>query len=638
MPKFLRILLLIIILLAAIMAFIFPLMTTAQSSEINLAELRVVNGLVGLGSVDVYLDNRLVLSNLQPEQATVYFAVPAGQHNVAVRSVGEDPFSSPYADVMVNLAPNQSQTLIAYQKAFALYSDDTPIYLPPPEQIAAFMVVNDNRSPIALGNTRLTGVHLAIGAPEVINIAYPSRASLLHQVQLEQPYGTVDLPANNYTLTVVDASTPDLDLIERVGDVTFYANTLYTLVVVPDLTAQITAPAESEIENPLLDLEIPTQTSAVRLFVISAPINPPATGTRVRIFHAAHDTAVVDVYIDERLVAPRLNYGRYTDYLGMENYSHTISLRPRDAASDSPPFATARFAISPQETDQPTWTLILLNATSENVAALDLINIGDNELAAEGQSPSIINTSGGSMVLALLPDNITQVSRGFARLRLLHALDGAANLSISTPLLPLLQPSSGQLTLVPTPTLSPNDPVPPPVQLVPPTRFGMEASEEEVPAGVYESLDILAGSGSQIISIPQPRLVEGVVYTIVVIGSPSGDPPLSYVMLEDFGRGISSDRLYIGRISVNAPSVNVRQLASDQSSLISNLPNDYEVEVLGRDATGAWIRVRYLEPNTTLTREGWIASRLIVITRLGIPLSFLELPEYIPPPETPTPQ
>jgi hypothetical protein len=634
MPKSLKFGVSMVVLAALALAAILPLATAAQGPEVNVAELRVVNALVGLGPVDVYLDNTLVAASLPIEQATIHFVVPAGQHNVAVRLTGDSILDVPVADTLVTLVPNQSQTLVAYQKQFATSNPDNPDeeYQPPFEQMGAFIALNDNRSPIELGKTRLSAVHLAIGAPERLSIAYPSRASLLHEVQLEQPYGTVDIASNSYSLTVVDATTPELALVERVGELTFNAGVLYTLIVVPDLPPVDIAAArqETQTDSPLI-IPVNSATSQARLFVIDAPIDPPANGMRLRVFHAAHNTAVVDVYIDERLVAPRVNYSRYTQYIGLENYSHTVTLRPRDAAPDSEPLGTARFSITPEALEQDDWTIVLLNATAENVNALELVSNPPLE-------SNIVNTPGGPLLMVLVPDNMTQTSRGFARLRLLHALDGASTLTVSTPLLPLPEPPLGAPTQTPTATLSPNEAAPPPVQLLQPAAFGQPASEEEVPAGLYSELNVLAGSGGEIINIPDARLVEGVIYTIVVIGSPSGDPPLSYVMLEDFGRGISLDRLYVGRISVNAPSANVRQLATDQSALVSNLPNDYEVEVLGRDNTGAWIRVRYLEPDTTVTREGWVASRLVVVTRLGIPINFFELPEYVAPPETPTPQ
>jgi hypothetical protein len=137
-------------------------------------------------------------------------------------------------------------------------------------------------------------------------VAYPSRASLLHEISLEQPYGDVDVNAGVYSLTLVDAETPALNRLAFVGEQVFQSNTFYLLVIVPDM-------------RPQFDNSIPMVGEVAarpRMFVIGAPVQPPDGGMQLRVIHAAHDTAVVDVYIDGRLTTPRFSYGQYTEYLG----------------------------------------------------------------------------------------------------------------------------------------------------------------------------------------------------------------------------------------------------------------------------------------------------------------------------------
>lgn len=594
-----------VVILVAAVVVLSPITVAQVNQTINLGEIRIVNGLVGLGEVDVYLDGRRVAFGLQPTTATPYLAVPVGQHSIAVRIAGATALSAPVADILFDLVPNQSRTAIVYQKRFAQPDG----YVPPLEQSGAIMLLDDNRSPIELGRTRLTVAHLAPGSPNRLSITYPDRASLLHEVTLEQPYGTIDVDAKVYPLAIVDATTPALTRLELVGEVSFYANTLYTLVIVPDI-----APSTSRSLLPGV------LSSSMRLFFISAPIDPPPDGIRLRIIHAAHNTAVVDLYIDERLAVPRMNYSRYTEYLGLTGYTHTLTLRSRDAAPNTPPLATARFAITEENQNQKNWTILMLNATDQNVRALQLIDPALQVPNAETQ-PRIINTPGGPMVMALVPDNVAQTQRGASRVRLLHAIDGALDLSLFADALPI---EEGVMT--PTPRPGPTPTPSPPVQLIEPVVFGAEANESEVPAGLYHRLEFRVSGSSVIRSLEDLHLISGMVYTFILLGQPGGEPPVEVLQLEDFGRGIPQERQYEGVIISNQP-VNVRERANSTSAALTQLPNAAEVEVLGRNFDGTWVIIRFVDPTTRARREGWVSSSLIRVTRLGEPINVLSLPQ-----------
>lgn len=117
-----------------IIAVLLVGMASLAQEEVNVAEVRVVNALVGFGPVDVYIDGQRVALALPAETASVYFTLRDGQHIIAVRLPNADPLSAPIADVLVNLAPNNSQSVIVYQKQFAANN-----YSPPLEQSGAMM-------------------------------------------------------------------------------------------------------------------------------------------------------------------------------------------------------------------------------------------------------------------------------------------------------------------------------------------------------------------------------------------------------------------------------------------------------------------------------------------------------------------
>lgn len=605
----------VVALAAALLVWALP--TGAQSNvpQINMASVRVVNALVGLGPMDVYLDGTRVAYGLAPETATPYLTVAAGKHSLAVRPPNTDALSAPVADVVIDLAPNQSETAVVYQRQFA-GDGFTPTYA----QTGAFFVLDDDRSATDLGKVRLTAVHLAPGSPALLSLAYPSRESLLHEIALEKPYGTVDINAQIYSLALVDATSPDLTVLARLGDFSLYANMLYTAIIVPDMQ-----PSFDRNNLPEVQSVVPTP----RAFLVSAPLDPPPDGLRLRLIHAAPNTAVLDIYIDGRLVAERVNYSRATEYLGLKDYSHVIMLRAVGSAPDAAPLAQAQFNITADNRKQTHWSLVLLNAAgADTSAALPLAG------SDETNPQKLINTSGGSLFMVLLPDNIAQTRRGYARVRLINAVNNIQPLRLLAAGVPPAPSPSGVLPS-PTPPLSPGQPTPtpaPPQQLVQDVVFGAEANEVEVPAGLYPALQFIPGGTTNVLaSLTDMQLVSGMVYTFVAMGSPIGNPPISIVWFTDYGTGLPLDRLYIGTIT--AVNANIRGTPSTAGGIMRQLPRGTEVDVLGRDLNGEWIRVRFLDPDTGLRREGWISAtaNIIQVTRLGVPVNVLALPRYVTP-------
>jgi hypothetical protein len=363
------------------------------------------------------------------------------------------------------------------------------------------------------------------------------------------------------------------------------------------------------------------------MFVVSAPVDPPAEGVRLRIIHAASNAEALDVYVDERLVARRMSFGRATEYLGIDDYSHTISLRREGAGSTAPPLARANFNITVENRQQSHWTLLLLNASGESGAALPVTQPGDNT-----PGNTLINTQGDSMFMALLPDDVSQTQQGLARVRLINTVPGVPPLRLLTPALPRPLAGPGTPTAV-EPTATPvGVPLPPPVQLTEPVVFAAEANESEVPVGLYPALSIAPDiSTNPLVSLSNVQFVRGMVYTLVVIGSPIGDPPASVIQLADYGVGVPLERLYRGQIT--AASVNVRFGPAATSGIVARLPLDTQTEVLGRNPNGEWIRIRFTNPETNTVQQGWISAtaNIMRVTRLGVPVNVLTLPLYIAP-------
>jgi len=593
-------------------------------AKVNVGSLRIVNALPGIGPVDVYLDEQIIAYNLRPEDTTTYFIIAAGRHALAARTSNANALSAPIADILIDLAPNGSQTAVIYQTQFADGSAAGVTI----NQSGAVFIINDDRSPIQLGKTRITAVHLAVGTPNRISIGYPSGEALLYQIGLKQPFGTIDVDTKAYNLAVLNAdasasTTPPV--LERLGEINFYSNTLYTFITVPNAIP-------SGLPTAVGNISAQTKT-----FVLSAPLEPPANnGLRLRIVHAAHSTAVVDVYIDERLVASRVNYGDYTEYLGLADFSHTITIRRFGDDPTDPnvkPLARGSLTRTAQNSKQINYTLLLVNSNPQNTSAVAALSPtpdpaqGGNNAPANVNAPLVFNTVNGDVMMALLPDDLSETQHGFARVRVIDAAEGVQAMSVFAPAYPVA-PVKLVDGLVPTLAPSPT-PVPfPGISLASNAAFGAEASTGEVPPGLYTQLNFIpSGGNNALTNITNIQLVAGVIYTFVVTGSPGGNPPVTAVVLEDYGSGLALQRAFNGVLLGNA---NIRESPDATSGRIIQLPKDTEIEVLGRNSNGQWVRIRFINPNTGTRTEGWILAQasLIRITRAGTPILPSTLPLY----------
>ncbi len=344
----------------------------------------------------------------------------------------------------------------------------------------------------------------------------------------------------------------------------------------------------------------------------------------MRLIHAAHDTDVTDLYIDGRLAVPRFTYGQYTPYLGLARYSHLIELRRRDDPPDAEPLATVEFEITPENRDQQYWSLLLLNGNNVDVSSLDLlqaqdpVSLGNN---TSDRAVSVFNTAGGLMTLVLLPDNIAQTQTGLSRVRVIHAIDGALEISLFAQGVP--QPPSAA-------TPEPNAPTPtpsPPVRVVEPVFYGVEANENEIQAGVYGELQFIAGNSTEILTLTNYRFLPGLVHTFVLIGLPSGEPAIQALDIRDFGHGAPRERFYVGTISTaDSVAARIRAEPTLASPILTLVDSGSEVEVLGRNRDNTWIKIRFEVEDSAVPREGWISEPLIEVTRLGESIPTVALP------------
>jgi hypothetical protein len=181
------------------------------------AQVRVVHASPDAPSVDVLVDDALVLSGVPYLGASAYLDVPAGTRNVKVNAAGT---STTVIDADVNLATGIDYTVIAA----GLVSDIAPI------------VLEDDLTAPSNGNVKVRAVHGAPSAPAVdIYVTAPGAdLATATPVLTGVPFGAasdyLSVPAGDYQLRITPAGSKTV--VIDTGSLTLVAGQIRTAIAV----------------------------------------------------------------------------------------------------------------------------------------------------------------------------------------------------------------------------------------------------------------------------------------------------------------------------------------------------------------------------------------------------------------------
>lgn len=455
------------------------ILTTAPTLAQSNALVRFVHAIPGASAVDIYTDGQLTVSGLGYGQATGHIRVAAGTHQISVNQAGA---ANSIWQQAINPAADSALTLVA--------ASTSPL---------TFQVYTDNLDPLPLGKARLTAVHVLNGV-ESADLVLGDGRPVIPGLQFGQPVGTLDIPAMVYDMVVVPPGGSTAEALLTPAPLALSSGTSYTLLAYGNsdnpASMLLTATTETDVESGYL-----------------------------RLGHAIPGTSAVDIYLNDVLVTPALNFGGTTDFIPVPAGSYDVTVTPTGATDE---LANASLTISANvyqtaimlaDGSTPSLTVFTddLSGLNEQTAVASLINtttgdsagaigLGDGSVLASGITTGTSNlatvapvnaplqasaTIGNTMITGTLANRVyggvyyTALAVGIELPQIILFAPVSVAQGIAS------APQAAQVAAAPTAAVVEQAPAPTEVAQVVPTALPVTAptGETDLPTGRVYNLD-----------------------------------------------------------------------------------------------------------------------------------------------------
>ncbi len=344
----------------------------------GIAWVRWVNGTSHRATLAI--DSRAdSLPELDFGQSSGYIALPPGDHRLELLAGAET-----LAESEISPEAGSAITIVAVEsnEGFAL-----PTFA-------------DNLSPLMPGSARLNLLHVSPDAP-TLALALPDETLIMTDVGYGD-FGSVELATGTYPLTIVDATKPDIPVLEP-EELSLRTGMSYDLIVIGSVLGE------------------PQVTS----LVASAPVVPDEDERLVRFIHALPGTPALDVYLDGTLMLPGLEPGEVTPYFPLPAREATVLCREIGRLAGEPVLTGA---IEPAVA-QGTTFVIGANGIATLADDLSSPPPGKTRLTvinamAEGQI-TLVLPDGGALIGDIPPSDAGSIDLFIATYRVWIAWNGA---------------------------------------------------------------------------------------------------------------------------------------------------------------------------------------------------------------------
>lgn len=173
--------------------------------------IRVFHASPDAPPVDVYFNNKPVVSNLTYRSFTEYLPVPPGVSNVKVYPAGRT--TNPVINTNINIPPNTILTVAAINKL-----EDLALY-----------AIEDTPMPIPMGKTYVRFGHLSPNAPSV-DVRLPNGSDLFKDIEYKEITEYKLIEPGTYTFEVYTTGTENRVLY--VPNINLKPNRFYTVYAI----------------------------------------------------------------------------------------------------------------------------------------------------------------------------------------------------------------------------------------------------------------------------------------------------------------------------------------------------------------------------------------------------------------------
>ena len=245
---------------------VFGLGVALAQAQDDRPRLRVINASLGSQNVDVYVGDTLFFRNVLYSYISDYVPLDAREHELRVRPAGVKPVD-PLTSRTFSFEANQDYTMV-------VIGTDEKVDRDP------LIITDDNKSPLAPGQTRVRMIHASIESPKV-EICVDDHCEVLahREISRGEVNGYINLDAGFYKITLrqIDAEELYFDVLP----LTFEAGEVYSIFILDpkqgEIRPRIIPHADIGHYQPWPPDDLPAPWSPGDA-TLSPPLYPPVTG------------------------------------------------------------------------------------------------------------------------------------------------------------------------------------------------------------------------------------------------------------------------------------------------------------------------------------------------------------------------
>ncbi|MDQ2682393.1 MAG: DUF4397 domain-containing protein [Chloroflexota bacterium] len=437
----------------------------AQEADTPTASARFVHVYSGGGPIDVYADDQLVVENIAFGTATDFAVLPEGDRSIAIVATGGD-VSEALVTTDITLEENQIYNVLIGGQEDEL---DARVFEVDQEVLEAgqarvrFIQGEPGAGPV---NIQLTAPsdEESVAVDDEDGDAVPGGGT-----DTEFPaFDNVGIDTGNDYQTVNSGTygmvvTTDEDDSQRINlpDIEVSAGNVYDIVVLGQLDT-----------NNLTLLPLATTISAGCTEILGVG---EAGDACARLLHFSPDAGAVDVYVDGQQIGTELEYGAVSSFTALSGEEHQIQITAAGGSADQ--------AVLDE-------TITFDGSRAYNLAVLGIAEEDDDD--------------GNDLRLAQMEIDLSPVAMGEARIRAIHALPGAGDVTITD--------IGGQ-------------------ELAGGLGFGDSSDYQTVTAGEF-GIIALDEDNNELVNASGLTVNEGTIYDAFVVGDANDPATIEVVLVE----------------------------------------------------------------------------------------------------------